>query len=547
MKPNYDFDFKINYDFLKNEFPEGVYEWVRYWSFKEPERPVIIDCDKKIYSYKQLLDKARAQAVNLSGIGVNAGDRIAVIETNSIDHLSLIIAASLLRAVLVPLNWRLKDPELLYMLNDSEPKVLLYGKKYFKNAEFLSRTVKIFDLNEISVVENTVSAIKTEIFNSKVAALETGYSDLREKNRNIQYPLLILYTSGTTGFPKGAVISCRQCRQNAVNTIIDWGLSTGERYILSAPLFHTGGWNVFTLPLLMAGGEIIIHEKFDAEAILADVERHKITIYFGVPTMFISIMESLNFSNADMSSIKFFMSGGAPCPPYIIESYSRKGVVFRQGFGLTEVGPNCFSLPCEDSLRKIGSVGFPMKASRAKLIADDGSEVIGSQTVGELALAGDHVCMGYYGLDDEYEKCLQEDFFKTGDYAMRDSEGYYYIVGRKKEMFISGGENIYPKEIEDRLSMMPEILECAVISAPDARWGEVGAAAITLRGEHFSNIDAVKESIENQIRGYLKKHLASYKIPKYFKFYGSLPKNAIGKIDKKILKEEYFKEKGNNI
>jgi len=538
VRQAYNFDFKIDYDFLKNEFPHEVYEWVGYWAEKQAERMVVVDCDKKEYNYRQLLQLARVQAVNLFELGVRPGDRIATLEMNSLNHFATIIAASLLRAVLVPLNWRLKNPELLYMINDSKPQVLLYGKKYKENADFLKQAVKVFDIDELSSMDTAGSGVKTEIFNARVEELEKQFFDYGRYNK--LNPVIILYTSGTTGFPKGAMISDLQLKQNAINTICDWGLAEGERYILSAPLFHTGGWNVLALPLLMAGGEIIIHEKFDAEAILNDIERHKVTLYFGVPTMFISMMESMAFSSVNLSSIKFFISGGAPCPPYIIETFSKKGVIFRQGFGLTEVGPNCFTLPCEDSVRKIGSVGFPMKASRARLIADDGSEVSSDGAVGELVLGGDHVCMGYYGREDEFKKTYYDGFFRTGDYAMRDADGYYYIVGRKKEMFISGGENVYPKEIEDRLTMLPEVLECAVVGVADEKWGEVGLAAITLRGEHFSNLKEVRESVENQIRDHLKKYLASYKIPKKIKFYTALPKNAVGKIDKIAIKNEYI-------
>lgn len=538
MRQAYNFDFSIERHFLKNEFPLEVYEWVRYWAHKHPDRMVVVDCDKKEYDYAALLGLARLQAIRLFELGVRPGDRVATLEMNSLNHFAAIIAASLLRAVLVPLNWRLKNPELLYMVNDSKPQVLLYGKKYRENAEFLKQAVKVFDLDELSAADAAGSTVRDEIFNSKVEELERHFFEYGRQHR--VNAAIILYTSGTTGFPKGAMISDLQIKQNAINTLVDWGLAEGERYILSAPLFHTGGWNVLALPLLMAGGEIVIHEKFDADAILADIERHKVTLYFGVPTMFISMMESMAFPSVDLSSIKFFISGGAPCPPYIIETFSKKGVIFRQGFGLTEVGPNCFTLPCEDSLRKIGSVGFPMKASVAKLIADDGSVVEEAGKVGELVLSGEHVCMGYYGRDDDFAKAYQDGFFRTGDYAMRDGEGYYYIVGRKKEMFISGGENVYPKEIEDRLTMLPEVMECAVVGIPDEKWGEVGLAAITLRGEHFSNLNEVKDSVEAQIRDHLKKFLASYKIPKKIVFRDELPKNAVGKIDKMALKNEYM-------
>ncbi len=528
----------MDYDFLKNEFPEQVYDWVKFWAEKAPDRKVVVDINHREYTYSELFELAKIQAVSLYELGVKPGTMFATLEMNSANHFAVIIAASLLRATLVPLNWRLKNPELEYMIADSKPVVLLYGEKFKDSALYLEKTVKIFSLNEISEEECAASKSREEIFNKKIGELEANCVD-HDKLTKL-HALLILYTSGTTGFPKGAMISEKQTKQNAINTVIDWGLAEGERYILCAPLFHTGGWNVLALPLLMTGGEIVIHEKFDAEMTLNDIEKYKITLFFGVPTMFLSLMESMSFSSCNLASIKFMITGGAPCPPYIIETFSKKGLVFRQGFGLTEVGPNCFNLPPEDALRKIGSVGFPMKASRVKLIDESGNEITRENEVGELILAGDHVCMGYLGKPEEYKKANPDGFFRTGDYAMRDSDGYYYIAGRKKEMFISGGENVYPKEIEDRLTMLPEVTECAVVGIPDAKWGEVGLAAIVLRNEYFSNLNEIKISMENQIRDHLKKNLASYKIPKKIEFLTALPKNAVGKIDKKQIREDHL-------
>jgi len=531
-------EFKIDYDFLKNEFPDEVYDWVKFWAEKAPTRKVIIDINKREYTYGELLELAKIQAVNLYELGVKQGTLFATLEMNSANHFAVIIAASLLRATLVPLNWRLKNPELEYMVADSNPVVLLYGEKFQDNAFYLEKAVRVFSLNEISQDGSRGMKSREEMFNKKIGELEMSRGDY-DKTVS-QHALLILYTAGTTGFPKGAMVSERQTKQNAINTVIDWGLSEGERYILCAPLFHTGGWNVLALPLLMTGGEIVIHEKFDVEATLNDIEKYKITLFFGVPTMFLSLMESISFSSCNLSSIKFLVSGGAPCPPYIIETFSKKGLVFRQGFGLTEVGPNCFTLPPEDAIRKIGSVGFPMKASIAKLIDENGNEITRENEVGELILAGEHVCMGYLGKPDEYKKSNPDGFFRTGDYAMRDSEGYYYIAGRKKEMFISGGENVYPKEIEDRLTMLPEVTECAVVGIPDPKWGEVGLASVVLRNEYFSNLAEIKIPLENQIREHLKKNLASYKIPKKIEFLDALPKNAVGKIDKKQIRENHL-------
>lgn len=535
-----DFDFRIDYDSLKENFATAVYDWIEYWAKKAPDRVAMVDTDRREYSYAELLKLGRIQAINLMKLGVCAGSMVATLETNSVRHFATIFAASLLRATLVPLNWRLTEKELSYMVSDSKPAAILYGEKYRAMADALHYgrpESKVASIPEISEPGFGGSALTSETFDRTVEELT------QKKNAHVAsvrlHPILILYTSGTTGFPKGAMVSELQVKQNALNTITGWGLGEDEHYILSAPLFHTGGWNVLALPLMMIGGRVVVHEKFDTELILSDIERNHITIYFGVPTMFLFLMESPNFEKTDLSSLRFLITGGAPCPPYIIETFGKRGVTFRQGFGLTEVGPNCFTIPPEDSQRKIGSVGFPMKAGSLKLVDDDGREV-GPNCVGEIIIAGDHVCMGYLGREEDYKKANPDGYFRTGDLAMRDPEGYHYIVGRKKEMFISGGENVYPKEIEDRLTMLHDVTEAAVVGIPDPKWGEIGLAAVALRPEVFSKLYETEEATENQMKSHLKSLLAGYKVPKKFKFYASLPKNVVGKIDKKAIREEYI-------
>jgi len=536
-----DFEFKIDYETLDKNFTPAVYDWVEYWAKKAPERIAIVDTDKREYSFSELLKMARIQAINLSKLGVSEGKMVATLETNSVRHFSTILAASLLRATLVPLNWRLTEKELSYMIGDSKPAAIVYGEKYKGMADALHYgrpEMKTASVTEISEPGYGGNNLTSDIFDEKIAELS------KIKNAHVSsvrlHPIMILYTSGTTGFPKGAMVSELQVKQNALNTITGWGLGEDEHYILSAPLFHTGGWNVLAVPLLMIGGKSVIHEKFDTELILSDIEKNRITIYFGVPTMYLFLMESPNFEKTDLSSLRFLITGGAPCPPYIIETFGKRGITFRQGFGLTEVGPNCFTIPPEDSQRKIGSVGFPMKASSLKLVDDDGREV-GPNMVGEIVIAGDHVCMGYLGKEEEYKKANPDGYFRTGDLAMRDPEGYHYIVGRKKEMFISGGENVYPKEIEDKLTMLHDVTEAAVVGIPDPKWGEIGLAAVALRPEVFSKLYDTEESIENQMKTHLKSLLAGYKVPKKFKFYPSLPKNNVGKIDKKAIREEFLR------
>jgi fatty-acyl-CoA synthase len=358
-------------------------------------------------------------------------------------------------------------------------------------------------------------------------------------------PLMILYTSGTTGFPKGAMITPEQIRENAINTLVDWGLEEGERYIVQAPLFHTGGWNVLALPLILGGGRLVIHDKFDAARTLEDISKHKVTVYFGVPTMFLMLMESPLLEKSDFSNIKFMVSGGAPCPAYVIEYFSARNVAFKQGFGLTEVGPNCFRMPENEIARKIGSVGLPMRASTMKLINDSQVEVAPGE-VGELVIAGDHVCGGYFNRPEDSEKSNPDGFFRTGDYAYQDAEGFYYIVGRKKEMFISGGENVYPKEIEDKLLALPDVVEVAVVGVPDPRWGEVGLAALALASKSLQDFERMRSEFVENLKKHLKQVLASYKVPKNFVFFRALPRNTVGKIDKKAIREHFMSDRLND-
>jgi fatty-acyl-CoA synthase len=301
---------------------------------------------------------------------------------------------------------------------------------------------------------------------------------------------IMVYTSGTTGRPKGALLSHRMLTWNSVNTQVAWDITSSDVTTINAPLFHTGGFNVLTLPLLRVGGTVVVMRGFDADAALELIERHGCTVFFGVPTMFQMMLESPRFESTDFSSLRYFISGGAPCPVPLIEAYQKKGVAFTQGYGLTEVGPNCFKLGLEDAVRKAGSIGFPSFHSEARIIDEAGRDVERGR-VGELILKGGHVCSGYWRNAEATRAAISDGWFYTGDLARQDEDGYYYIVGRAKDLIISGGENIYPAE---------ELLEfCAG-------------------------------------------RLARYKIPKRVFFREDFPLLASGKVFKRALREELQKE-----
>jgi fatty-acyl-CoA synthase len=414
------------------------------------------------FTYRQLDERATRLANYLQErAGVGIGDRIAVLSMNRVEMLEALFAAAKLTAILVPLNYRLTQPELQYMLEDSEPRVLLYESDFKPAVTRLRKQVSIKQYISLDEREGCDLNYDQALSDSVVNPVEVDRFDA-------EMPLLIIYTSGTTGRPKGALLSHRMLTWNSINTNIAWDIASTDITTVHAPLFHTGGLNVLTLPLLHIGGTVVILRKFDAAEALEAIARHRCTVFFGVPAMFQMMEESPGFEETDFSSIRFFISGGAPCPVPLIEAYQRRGVAFTQGFGMTEVGPNCFRLGLEDAVRKAGSIGFPSFHSEARIVDEKGKDVEPDE-IGELILKGDHVCSGYWRNSEATAAALVDGWFYTGDLARQDKEGYYYIAGRAKDMIISGGENIYPAEVEAVLHDHPAVSSAALIGLPDVR------------------------------------------------------------------------------
>ena len=504
-----------------------VRDWMARRAAFSPCKPAVIDAATgSIFTYHQLNERATRLANFLRArAGVRSGDRIAVLAMNRTEILEAFFAAAKLTAILVPLNYRLALPELQYILEDSEPKVLLYENDFAPVAARLRKNLKInhsiafdsCDAGEINyeqaLAQSTAEPVEVEAFDAEMAAL-------------------IIYTSGTTGRPKGALLSHRMLTWNSINTSMAWDLVSADVTTAHAPMFHTGGLNVLTLPLLHIGGTVVMMRSFDATSALAAIERHGCTVFFGVPTMFQMMMESPLFESADLSSIRFFVSGGAPCPIPLIEAYQRRGISFLQGFGLTEVGPNCFRLGAEDAVRKSGSIGFPNFHTEARIVTESGRDVERG-CIGELVLRGLHVCSGYWQNSEATAAALADGWFFTGDLARQDEEGYFYIVGRAKDMIISGGENIYPAEVEAVLHTHPAIASASLIGLADSKWGETPVAVVITR----PSLSVTAE----ELIAYCGGRLARYKIPKQVFFVTEFPLSGSGKIAKRILKEEIEK------
>ncbi len=471
-------------------------------------------------TYLQLDERATRLANYLrAAMDVQSGDRVAVLATNRAGILEAFFAAAKLTAVLVPLNYRLTASELGYILTDCQPKVLLYEQTF---AEVVDELRGRNLINQTIVFEgDTATGVCYEqaLANASMRPVEVAAFDP-------EMPAMIIYTSGTTGHPKGAVLSHRMLTWNSINTNLAWDIVSSDITTVHAPLFHTGGFNVLTLPLLHIGARVIVLPNFDAEQVLRTIEQHRCTIFFGVPTMFQLMLESPRFATTDFSSIRYFISGGAPCPVPLIQAFQQRGVSFVQGYGLTEVGPNCFKLGLEDAVRKAGSIGFPTFHSAARIVDCAGGAVAQGE-VGELWLRGGHVCSGYWRNEEATAQALCAGWFHTGDLARQDEEGYYYIAGRAKDMIISGGENIYPAEVEAVLHAHPAVAAAALIGLPDAKWGEVPVAAVVKRADVTTT-----ELVE-----FCATRLARYKLPKQIFFVAELPLSASGKVLKRTLKE----------
>lgn len=499
-------------------------EWLARREQLTPEKVGLIDIEtQQRLTYRELNLRTRALAALLQEqYGVGPGDRVAMLALNSPEYLDAFFACALLGAMLVPLNWRLTPRELVVILTDCAPKLLLHDLAHQAHASQIVKTVSAAHALSPHLLATTEFPCADAQLASQVVSFQTNDGE---------EPVLILYTSGTTGTPKGALLSQRMITWNAINTQVSWGLRDTDITPTFAPFFHAGGLNVLTTPLYHCGGTVVLLRSSEPGAVLQAIEQERCTIVFAVPSVFQMLMHHPDFATVDLSSIRFCVTGGSSCPLPVIQGYTERGLVFRQGYGLTEVGVNCFSLAPEDAIRKAGSVGRPVFHSFARVVDADDHDVLPGD-VGELVLAGPHVCSGYWKQPEATAEVRSGGWWHTGDLARCDEQGYYYIVGRKKDMLISGGENVYPGEVEAVLATHPGILEVAVIARPDPRWGEVGLAIVVPRAPDTLSAEALVTFCADK--------LARYKIPRAFIFADALPRNAMGKVLKAELRARYL-------
>jgi fatty-acyl-CoA synthase len=449
-------------------------------------------------TYAQLDGRAERAAVAIEAAGIAPGDRIGLLAHNSIDYVAMFFGAGKAGAIIVPLSTRATARELSQIVADCAMKALFYGEGF----EQVARELPVAGCSLLDLR----NAISTSIQRRATNDAETTYC--------------LLYTSGTTGKPKGVMIPRRQLLFNGYNTVLNWGLREDDVSPILTPLYHAGGLAAFLIPIFCAGGRIVLHRAFNPAKAWETIEREGCTVVLGVPTIWKLLMEAPEFARVDLGRVRWFISGGAPLPAYIIETFQKRGVALKQGYGMTEAGVNCFTMTVDESYRKRGSIGKPMMFTEVELRDMDGD-------VGEMYIRGPHVSLGYWNNEAATrEAYLEGGWFRTGDLARRDADGFFYIAGRRKEMFISGGVNVYPAEIEAELVAHPSVSDAAVVAVPDPTWGEVAVAFVV--GSGLTQAD---------LHSYLTMRIARYKVPKRFIFLDVLPRTPYGKVEKEKLRE----------
>jgi fatty-acyl-CoA synthase len=470
--------------------------WIRDRARTTPQR-IAIDYLGRTVTYAELDDASERLACSLLARGLGRGDRVATLTGNSPEHVAVFFACAKAGLILAPLSWRLAAPELAYQLEDAEPALFLVEEEQVRLAEAIGRVYEPLSLPQDLVAQSH--------------KLEVADGD----------PLLLVYTSGTTGRPKGALLTHANCFWTNLSFDLATGVSGDDVVLQMLPQFHCGGWNVHALLAWWKGATVVLERAFEPARCLALIKEKRVTTMMGVPANYLFLSQEPGFAQADLSSLRRAVVGGAPMPEGLLEVWHERGVDIVQGYGLTEAAPNVLCVPPEDAARKAGWAGKPYPHVDVRLSDEH-----------ELQVKGPNVFAGYWRNPQATLEALDGDWLRTGDLAEVDDEGFYRIKGRLKDMYISGGENVYPAEIEGVLHEHPAVADVAVVGVPDAQWGEIGFAFVVPAGEVS----------EEELLEYVRERLARFKAPKAVRFLEELPRTGIGKVLKDDLRASVAEE-----
>ncbi len=499
-------------------------DWVAHYADRHGEKIACIDVDSKIsFSYKEMDERACRLASYLTkNCGLEKGDRLAILAYNSADFLVVQQVCVKTGAILLPLNWRLTAPEIAYQAQNAAPKILIYGDEFADIAKQVAA-----EKNISHTIEWKADTPDSEF----ERAVQSGDPDFSPVHVTLDNPWAIMYTSGTTGFPKGAILTHGMSLFNAVSYGVVNHISSATVNLCFLPLFHTGGLNNCITPVFHQGGTVVLCRQFDPGAVLGIISDPDLAVtnIMGVPAIFLMLSQHPDFDKTDFSRVVNAPVGGAPVPISMHKLWRGRGVALQEGYGLTEGGPAVIISEIDQPLDKAGAAGKPVLHGELRLVNPDGEDVKDGE-VGEIWIKGPAVTPGYWNNPDANKNAFTDGWFCTGDAAYRDEDGYYYIVDRWKDMYISGGENVYPAEIENALYELTQVAEVAVIGIAEEQWGEVGCAAIAIKpGATLS---------ETQVLEHCAGRLARFKIPKQIVFLDALPRNAMNKVLKEDLREQ---------
>ncbi len=506
---------------------QGMGRWATRRALLEPDNLALYSKHMRL-TYGEFESRTNQIADTLYREGVRHGDRVGMLMLNSVEFMEVLFGCAKLGAIAVPMNFRLTAAEVAFLLADSGAGLLVVSERLDPVA------AEAISMEGVRVRRRWVVG-ETEGLSDGASPYEElvagGSDEVRDEAVREDDIAVLMYTSGTTGRPKGAMLSHGNMTWNAINMLGRApGISYRDRTVTAAPMFHIGGLGVFTLPLFYVGGANYIEEVFIPSETLAHMASEKATGMFLVPAMWAALTQVPEFESYDLSELRFGVSGGAPCPITVIEFMQEKGVTFQEGFGMTETAPLVSVLAAEDLPAKAGSIGRVAMHVDARIVDEQDRDMPVGQ-VGELVLQGPNIFKGYWGLPAASAEAFRNGWFHTGDLGRMDVEGFITLVDRKKDLIITGGENVYPIEVEQVLFRHPQIADVAVIGAPDERWGETVVAVVVPKpGENPTERDVIE---------YARGKIAHFKSPSRVEFVSELPRNATGKILKRDLRLKF--------
>ena len=503
---------------------DNVASWIARQASRDGVRLAIADEERRL-SYADLEARIAGLAGWLHEAGIGRGDRVGILLGNRSATLEVLFAAARLGAIALPINTRLSPREVCFILDDSRAAALFHEPHFRELADTACERAR------------QAPKVRLEVGPAYESVLAAPTPAIGIEAVSPEDPMILMYTSGTTGDPKGALLPHRKALYNSKNAEIYFGIQPDDRVLVVSPMFHSLGLQILSLPALYCGAALIVHAHFEPERLLDAIDEEGITYLGAVPTVYQRVLDALDAAPADrwsLATLRFLFTAGAAAPAELVRAYRRRGLCLVQGYGQTE-SSTLTCLSAEDAERKAGSVGLPVHHAELRIVATDtlegpvdGWREADPGETGEIVVRGPIVMLGYWERPEANRETLRDGWLRTGDLATRDDEGFITLVGRSREMFISGGENVYPAEVEARYGDHPAVREIAVVGIPDERWGETGRAHVVLEGDDRPDAEA--------LAAWGRERLARFKIPSEWIFEDELPKTASGKVQKHRLR-----------